>query len=162
MRCICKSINDTLGPLATPQDFPAEDLTPEHDPFDPDILDLDPDQGDIEVTPEFGDNYVGAKLLFPQGGALARGRVTRRKRDIDGNPTSVAHSNPILDNVVTFDDGDVTELTANLITKSMYTQCDPDGNQYVLLDLIIDHRCLDTATKLSDQTVVRRSGRKFK
>ncbi len=56
-----------------------------------------------------------------------------------------------------FDDGDVTELTANLIAKSMYAQCDPDGNQYVLLDSIIDHRRLDTATKLSDQTVVRNS-----
>ena len=30
-----------------------------------------------------------------------------------------------------FDDGDVTELTANLIAESMYVQCDPDGNQYV-------------------------------
>ncbi len=64
--------------------------------------------------------------------------------------------------VVTFDDGDVTELTANLIAESMYVQCDPDGNQYVLLDSIIDHRRLDTAIKLSDQTVVRNSGRKFK
>ncbi len=160
-----KSINDTLGPSATPQDFPVEDLTPEHDPFDPDILDLDPDQGDIEVTPEFGDNYVGAELLFPRRGALARGRVTRRRWDIDGNPTGVAHPNPILDTrnyVITFDDGDMTELTANLIVESMYTQCDPDGNQYVLLDLIIDHRRLDTATKLSDQTVVHRSRCKFK
>jgi hypothetical protein len=91
--------------------------------------------------------------------------VTARKRDIDGNPTGVANANPILDirdYVVTFDDGDVTELTANLIAESMYTQCDPDGNQYVLLDLIIDHRRLDTATKLSDQTFVRNRGRKFK
>jgi hypothetical protein len=91
--------------------------------------------------------------------------VTARKRDIDGNPTGVANANPILDTrayVVTFDDGDVTELTANLIAESMYAQCDPDGNQYVLLDSIIDHRRLDTATKLSDQTVVRNSGRKFK
>ena len=160
-----RSINETLGPSATPQDFPAEDMTPEHDPFDPDILDLDPDQGDIEVTPEYADNYVGAELLFPRGGALARGRVTGRKQDIDGNPTGVANANPILDTrdyVVTFDDGDVTELTANLIAESMYAQCDPDGNQYVLMDSIIDHRCLDTATKLSDQTVVRNSGRKFK
>ncbi len=91
--------------------------------------------------------------------------MTARKRDIDGNPTGVANANPILDirdYVVTFDDGDVTELTANLIAESMYTQCDPDGNQYVLLDLIIDHRRLDTATKLSDQTFVRNRGRKFK
>jgi hypothetical protein len=48
-----KSINDTLGPAATTQNFPAEDITPDHDAFDPDILDLDPDQGVIEGTPEY-------------------------------------------------------------------------------------------------------------
>jgi hypothetical protein len=111
---------------------------------------LDPDQGDIEVTPEYGDNYVGTELLLPRGGTLARGRVTGRKRDVDGKPTGTANANPILDThdyVVTFDDGDVTELTANLITESMYAQCDPDRNQYVLLDSILDHRRLNTATK---------------
>ena len=160
-----RSIDTTLGPAATTQDFPAEDITPDYDAFDADILDFDPDQGDIEVTPEYGDTYVGAEILLPQGGTLAKGRVTGRKRDVDGNPIGTAHENPILDThdyVATFDDGDVTELTANLIAESMYAQCDPDGNQYVLLDSIIDHRRLDTATKLSDQTVVRKSGRTFK
>ena len=56
--------------------------------------------------------------------------------------------------VVTFDDGDVTDMTANLIAESMYAQCDPDGNQYVLLDAIIDYRRDETALRLSDQTVV--------
>ncbi len=91
--------------------------------------------------------------------------MTGRKRDIDGDPTGIANANLILDThdyVITFDDGDMTELTANLIAESMYVQCDPDGNQYVLLDSIIDYRCLDTAAKLSDQTVVRNSGRTFK
>ena len=91
--------------------------------------------------------------------------MTGRKRDVDGNPTGTANVNPILDTrdyVITFDDGDVTELTANLIAESMYEQCDPNGNQYVLLDSIIDHRRLDTATKLSDQTLVCKSGRSFK
>ena len=46
---------------------------------------------------------------------------------------------------MTLDDGDVTEMTANMIAESMYSQCDPDGNQYVLLDSIIDHKRLDTA-----------------
>jgi hypothetical protein len=84
---------------------------------------------------------------------MARGRVTERKRDLGGNPKGVANANPILDTreyVVTFDNGDLTELNANLIAASMYAQCDPDGNQHVLLDSIIDHRRLDTATRLSD------------
>ena len=63
---------------------------------------------------------------------------------------------------MTFDDGDVTELTANLIAESMYAQCDPNGNQYVLLDSLQDHRRLDTALRLSDQTVVHNDGRTYK
>ena len=52
---------------------------------------------------------------------------------------------------MTFDDGGMTELNANLIAQSMYTQCDPDGNQYVLLDSIIDYQCLDMAIRLADR-----------
>jgi hypothetical protein len=44
-----------------------------------------------------------------------------------------------------FDNGDETTVNANLIAEAMYVQCDPDGNQYVLLDSLIDHRCLDKA-----------------
>ncbi len=62
---------------------------------------------------------------------------------------------------MTFEDGDVTDLTANLITESMYAQCDPDGNQYVLLDSLTDYRRLDTALQLSDQTAVRNDGRTY-
>ena len=160
-----RGILDTVGPTAMTEDFPVEDTTSEYDHYDSDILDLNPDHGNIEVTPKYGDNYVGAEILLPRGGTMARGRMTNRKRDVDGNLKGIANANPILDTgeyVVTLDDGDLTELTANLIAESMYAQCDPDGNEYVLLDSIIDHRRLDTATKLSDQTVVRNSGWTFK
>lgn len=161
------SIAERLGPAAQESDFPAIDLTPEYDPFgeigDADS-DPDHDQEDLPVTPEVGDNYIGVDLLFPKGGTLTRGRVTARKRDVDGNPKGRANTNPILDTreyTVTFDDGDVTDLTANLIAESMYAQCDPDGNQYVLLDSLTDHRRLDTALRLSDQTQVRTDGRTY-
>ena len=98
--------------------------------------------------PEVGDNYVGVDLLSPKGGTMTRERVTAHKRDTDGNPKGRANPNPILNTreyTVTFDDGDVTDLTANLIAESMYAQCDPGGNQYVLLDSLIDHQRLDTA-----------------
>jgi hypothetical protein len=61
----------------------------------------------------------------------------------------------------TFNDGDATILKANLIAEAMYAQCNPDGNQYVLLDSIIDHRWLDTAIRPSDQKVVRPNGRTY-
>ena len=112
-----------------------------------------------------GNNYIGVDLLFPKGGIMTRGGVTAQKRDADGNPKGRANSNPILDTreyTVTFDNGDVTNLTANLIAELMYAQCDPNGSQYVLLDSLIDHQRLDTALRLSDQTTVQNDGRTYK
>ncbi len=161
------SIAERLGPAAQDSDFPAVDLTPEYDLFG-DVGDAnsdpDHDHADLPVTPKVGDNYIGVDLLFPKGGTMTRGRVTARKRDVDGNPKGPANTNPILNTreyTVTFNDGDVTDLTANLIAESMYAQCDPDGNQYVLLDSLTNHQRLDTALRLSDQTAVRSDGRTY-
>ncbi len=67
---IDNSIAKRLGPVAQDSDFPAVDLTPEYELFG-DIGDADsdpdPDQADLEVTPEVGDNYIGTDLLFPKG-----------------------------------------------------------------------------------------------
>ena len=81
--------------------------------------------------------------MLPHGGVLTKGRVTARKRDTAGNPVGLADPNLILDTrsyIVNFADGDQAELSANLIAESLYSQCDPAGNQYVLLDGFIDHR----------------------
>ncbi len=43
----------------------------------------------------------------------------------------------------------------------MYAQCDPDGNQYLILADIVDHRSMDNAIKLTDQKVVRANGRTY-
>jgi hypothetical protein len=141
-RVFNESITHHLGPSATEHDFPAEDLTPDYDFYDDDN-DLDPDHGELEVTPEMGDNYLNAKISVPRAGTLVKGRVTSRKRDKDGSPVGLANADPILDTheyTFTFDDGDETVLNANLIAEAMFVQCNPDGNQFVLLDLIIDHR----------------------
>ena len=37
-----------------------------------------------------------------------------------------------------------------MIAESMYSQCDPDGDEYILLDEIFDHRRTDTAIKLAE------------
>jgi hypothetical protein len=152
-----------LGPAATADDFEAEDLTPDPAYFD-DTNIIDPDYGDTEITPEMGDNYLTAELMLPRGGTMVKGRVSARKRDRDGNPVGLANSNPILDTrfyIIHFDDGDQTELTTNLIVESLFSQCDPDGNQYLLLDEIVDHRRLPTAIKLADQKVIRANGRTY-
>ena len=35
--------------------------------------------------------------------------------------------------------GEVTELATIVIAESMYTQCDSDGNEYLLLDVQVDY-----------------------
>ncbi len=100
-------------------------MTPENLHYDKDADSIDPDHGNLEVTPETGDNYIGAEIMIPRSGVLLRGRVVQRKQDCDGNPVGLSHTNPVLDTrsyIVEFDDNDRTELTANLISKSMYTQ----------------------------------------
>jgi len=95
---------------------------------------------------------------------MAKGRVKSRKRDADGNPIGRADANPILDTheySMEFDDGNEAELNVNLIAEAMYVQCDPDGNQYVLLDSLVDHRRLDMAIRPADQKVVRPDGRAY-
>ena len=88
---------------------------------------------------------------------MSRVRVTGRKCDVNGNTAVRASYNPILNTreyTVQFEDGEVTELTANSIAESMYAQCDPDGNQYVLLDDIIDFRKTDPELSIEDQNIV--------
>ncbi len=62
-----ESINLHLGPETMPQDFSAEDLTP--DPtYSGDTATADPEYGDAEVTPKTGENYLSAELMLPKGG----------------------------------------------------------------------------------------------
>jgi hypothetical protein len=133
-----KSIDTHLGKLATTADFEAEDLTPNPAYFD-DTHIIDPDYGDAEIT---------AEIMLPRVGTMVKGLVHARKRDRDGNPVGLANSNPFLNTrsyIVDFDNSNQTKLTANLIVESLFSQCDPDENQFVLLDEIVDHQRLATA-----------------
>ncbi len=156
-----ESIEHHLGLAALPQDFPAKDLTPDPTYYD-DINAMDPEYGDAEVTTEIGDNNLSSELMLPKGGVMVKGCVTVRKRDWDGNPVGRANDNPILDTqsyIINFDDGDQTELTDNMIAESLYLQCNPDGNQYDLLEEIVNDQPLLAAIKLSDQKIVRADGK---
>ena len=113
---------------------------------------------DVELpTPEVGDNYVNASLMLPRGNSLARGTVIGRKRDACGDPIGNANANPIKDSRVyrvEFDDGDVCELTANVIAKSMYASCDADGNEYILFDSFVDYKTNSKAFTKDTQRIV--------
>ena len=60
-------------------------------------------------TPEIRDKYLNMELMLPRGGTLAKGRVTERKRDHEGNFIGRSNANPILDTreyEVNFEDGE--------------------------------------------------------
>ena len=64
--------------------------------------------------------------------------------------------NPILDTRMyqaEFTRGKVTEFTANVIDKWMYAQCDTDGYEYLLLDLIVDYHKDNKAISLTEQQI---------
>ena len=85
---------------------------------------------------------------------MAMGRVTNSDRDSDGNALGTTHENPILNTrqyIFEFNDRDEAELAANVIATNMYAQCDPEGNQYVLLDSLIDFHRSTTALCYDDQ-----------
>ena len=86
---------------------------------------------------------------------MAWGRVVSRKQDSDNNPVGRSHNNPILDTReynVLFDDGLQLELTANII------ECNPDSNQYLLLDIFVDYQKDGKALTLEQQCTTDASG----
>ena len=55
--------------------------------------------------------------------------------------------------IVQFNDGDEAKLAANVIATNMYAQCDHEGNQYVLIDSLIDYKRSTTALCYEDQKI---------
>ena len=163
-------LNSAIGPACVLDDFPANDLTPEFEPYadthDEDGFEGTPDEiPETPVpTPEASDVYVGAAVKLPRAGRDSIGRVKKRARDNDGNVIGRAHDKPILDTrqyVVEFEDGQEAELAANVIATSMYAQCDPDGNEYVMFDSLVDFRRGNNALRPEDQKVLKADGRSY-
>ena len=92
--------------------------------------------------------------MLPCGGTLARGRVTERKCNHEGNFIGRSNANPILDTreyKVKFEDGDVTKMTANAIAESMYAMCDENGDHILIFDAIVNHKKNDKAMTRAEQ-----------
>ena len=93
---------------------------------------------ELEPTPYLSvDVYLNASIVFPLGEKMSRGGVVSRKLDVDSNLIGRKNSNPILDSSryeVEFDDGEITELTADVIAERIYAQCYENGNDLLLLD----------------------------
>eukprot|EP00978_Attheya_sp_CCMP212_P021831 scaffold64169_cov51-Attheya_sp.AAC.1 len=153
-------IVEKLGELADTKDFTEElDIeTPIYEPYDDDEggdMELFPDRDDDD--PEIFDNYVGSEVLLQHGESMSSRKFIGRKRDKDGIAKGKANTNPILDTrtyQVRFPDGVEAEYAANAMAENMWAQCDPDGNQHVLPEAIIDHTKDSHAVKKADQMVV--------
>ena len=103
-------------------------------------------------------------FLLPRGQSLAQGRVLKCAHDNDDNVIGRSNKNPILDTrgyVVEFEYGEQEELAANTIAQSMYAQCDPERNQYVMFDLIVDFRRSTTVLCYADQKTLKADGGSF-
>jgi hypothetical protein len=106
-----------------------------------------------EWDAEAFDQYIAAEVRLPRNGQEILGQVVSRNRGQDGNPIGRANSNPIMDTriyQVVFPDGDTAEYSANVIAECIYSQVDNEGNQYLLLDSIIDHKKTSEAVDESD------------
>lgn len=125
----------------------------DYEPFDPKFVQPEADDFDAETS---YDKYISAQVLLPKGDGLVSGKVIKRKRDDNGNPVGRSNQNPLLDTrvyEVHFPDGTEQEYTANLIAESLYSQVDDEGNQFILLDEILDHASDEKAVKPEDAHV---------
>ena len=103
---------------------------------------------DDDVNQEPGDTYIGAEVSLPHGDSQQTGKVICQVRDQDSELTGTAHNNLILDTCsyqVEFPDSQLGEYSTNVITQNMLSQCDLDGNQFLLMESIVDHKITDEA-----------------
>ena len=163
-RTFDKNLRDKIGSITIESDLVCLGVeTPTYQAYDDD----DDDDGGVgetpdidNATPEEGDMYLGAEVTLPQGDKMVAGKVRRRKRNSSGELFGRSHRNPMHDTriyEVEFPDGEVSEYAANTIAENMFMQCDASGNQYLLLDEIIDYRKDADAVAMADQYVVIRS-----
>jgi hypothetical protein len=102
----------------------------------PDIDDLD--EYDVYTYGQ----HVGASVQLSIGDKVQTVEITGRKRGLAGVARGKGSANPILDTRnynVEFTDGRSEEYTPNIIAENMYAQCDEEGNQLLLLQVIVGH-----------------------
>ena len=169
-----EKVNSALGDGFKYEDFlndpELEDLgTPTYPTYADDDDGESPQAVEADDEPESDadtyDQYVGASVILPMGDKQMSAKVIGRKRMLDGSVSGKANTNPILDTRtydVQFPDGQTAEISANVIAQNMYAMCDVEGNQYLLLAGIVDHRKGESALDRADMTIKRGSNRQLK
>jgi hypothetical protein len=134
------------------------DTTPSAEDYGDMHADERPEDDDEEAI----DKYLNVELIMNMGtNDERRGRVIKRTRGLDGEPIGRAHANPLFDTreyEIEFTDGTYDRYQANIIAENMYAQVDSEGNQYLLLQEITDHRSDNSAIPISEGTVRSANG----
>jgi hypothetical protein len=124
--------------------------TPSPDEYGDMNIDERPEDDDEEAI----DKYLNVELIMNMGtNDERRGRVVKRSRGLDGDPIGRAHVNPLFDTreyEVEFTDGTHERYQANVIAENMYAQVDDEGNEYLLLSEITDHKSDGSAVQIAD------------
>jgi Reverse transcriptase (RNA-dependent DNA polymerase). len=123
--------------------------------------------GDIseadDFTPEvIEDTYMDMEIALPRDSEGPQyARVTKQLRDANGIPIGTANDNPILDTrmyEVEYLDGYMASLAANTIAENLFAQVDEEGNRYVLMDAIADHRVDGSQLKVNEAFIKSSNG----
>ena len=142
------------------------DLFDEHPDDQPIVMEKESLIPEIEQrTQEEHDKHIGAEVLLEVGGEQKRAVVKARAKDKRGNPIGTQNDNYILDTreyEVLFEDGLSDIYTSNIVMENIYTQIDKEGNMFVLMDEIIDHKKDATALDIAQGTYTTRNGTKQK
>ena len=109
---------------------------------------------DPELTLECGGQYSYAEIMLPRRDKMARVQVVNQKHNNNGNQVGRSNRNFILGMHLEVKFSGATELAANIIAELMYTQCDFKGNEYLLLEVFLEHKKVDFAFREKNQKVV--------
>ena len=135
--------------------------------IDDEDVDLEPatpweEDSDSYLDPDAFDEYLGAKIMIPQGNDRVPGRVTKRIKGDDGRPIGKRDNNWIKDTrkyEVEFADGTTQEYYANVLAENMFAQVDSEGHEFELLLEIVDHKKDKSALTKEEGFLITKSNR---
>ena len=107
------------------------------------------------------DQLIGMEVNLPQMDELRRAKIIRKSTGPDGEEYGHGDPNPLLSTLaydVKFDDGEIKQVSANIIAQHMHSQVDADGHISTLLDGILDYSTDGTEVKKPDSQVTTPSG----
>ena len=102
-----------------------------------------------EYTPKQYDEYIGTQVLLPVGSEQLLGIVKQQLHDLNGNPIGLRSPNSILDTrnhkVQLSDGSSKTYGASNIIAENIMPSDNDEGNLFMLMDEIVEHRSTDAA-----------------